>query len=78
MEVDQLAPLSSKLIKNVQNIVGTLLYYARVVEPTLSAALSEIAPRQVKGTEYVLTDFHQMLNYAASHSHTAIRFWTVI
>ena len=53
MEVDQLAPLPSTLIKYVQNVVGTLLYYERAVDLTLAATLSAITARQAKRTEYI-------------------------
>ncbi len=43
VETDTLAPLSKSKIKRVQDIVGTLLYYARAANPTLLAALSAIA-----------------------------------
>eukprot|EP00957_Ditylum_brightwellii_P162840 12400392-Ditylum_brightwellii.AAC.1 len=40
---DDSNPVSSQQIKHIQNVVGTLLYYARAVDPTLAAALSTIA-----------------------------------
>jgi hypothetical protein len=43
VETDTLAPLSKSKIKHVQDIVGTLLYYAWAINPTLLAALSAIA-----------------------------------
>ena len=76
VEMDQLAPLSPTLIKYVQNFMGTLLYYSRKVDPTLAAALSAIAARQAKGTEYILTACHQLLDYSAIHLYLAIVFLT--
>ncbi len=43
VETNTLAPLSKSKIKHVQDIVGTLLYYAWAINPTLLAALSAIA-----------------------------------
>ena len=43
-----------KKIRLVQNIVGTLLYYARAVDSTMAAALSTIASQQANGTEATL------------------------
>jgi hypothetical protein len=37
------SPLSPTELKQVQDIVDTLLYYARAADPTLLAALSTIA-----------------------------------
>ena len=42
--------LDKQQIKTVQNIVGTLLYYARAVDSTMAAALSTIASQQANGT----------------------------
>eukprot|EP00957_Ditylum_brightwellii_P073880 5613677-Ditylum_brightwellii.AAC.1 len=38
-------------IKQVQDIVSTLLYYAWAVDPTLAAALSSIASQQASATK---------------------------
>ncbi len=45
VEVDTTQPLSPKEIKRIQDIFGTLLYYAQAVDPTLLAALSAIEAR---------------------------------
>jgi hypothetical protein len=42
---DTSAPLNKTEIQHVRDIVGTLLYYARAVDPTLLATLSAIAAR---------------------------------
>ncbi len=42
VEVDTTQPLTPKEIKCIQDIFGTLLYYARVVDPTLLVALSQL------------------------------------
>ncbi len=42
VEIDTTFPLSPMELKRVQDIVGTLLYYAQAVNPTLLAALSAI------------------------------------
>eukprot|EP00804_Cyclotella_cryptica_P026161 CCRYP_013042-RA/>CCRYP_013042-RA protein AED:0.34 eAED:0.28 QI:0/0/0/1/0/0/5/0/633 len=46
--------LSPQKIKHIQQVVGTLLYYLRVVDPTLAAALSTIASQQSNGTQAVM------------------------
>ncbi len=50
MEVNSTQPLTPKEIKRIQDIVGTLLYYAGAVDPTLIATLSAIAAQQSNGT----------------------------
>jgi hypothetical protein len=43
VDIDTASPLLPTELKQVQDIVGTLLYYAQAVNPTLLAALSAIA-----------------------------------
>ena len=43
--------LNDKEINQVQNIVGSILYYAGAVDMTLFMVLSTIASEQTKGTE---------------------------
>jgi hypothetical protein len=73
VETDTLAPLSKSEIKPVQDIVGTLLYYARAVDPTLLAALSTIATRQTNGTRAIANACHQLLDYVATHPNAGLR-----
>eukprot|EP00957_Ditylum_brightwellii_P154835 11784315-Ditylum_brightwellii.AAC.1 len=51
VEEDLSEPLAKMSIERVQDIVGTLLYYARAVGPMLAAALSTIASQQATGTK---------------------------
>ncbi len=43
VDINTTSPLLPMELKQVQDIVGTLLYYARAVDPMLLAALSAIA-----------------------------------
>jgi hypothetical protein len=72
VEVDTTQPLSPKEIKRVEDIVGTLLYYARAVDPTLLTTLSAIAACQSNGTRAVADASHQLLNYVATHPNAGI------
>ena len=74
MEEENSPPLTEKEIKHVQDIVGTLLYYGRAVNPTLVAALSTIASCQARGTKALQTACHQLLDYVATHPSAGIRF----
>ncbi len=74
VEVDTTQTLSPKETKHVQDIVGTLLCYARPGDPTLLAALSAIAARQSSGTRAVAGACHQLLDYVATHPNTGIRY----
>jgi hypothetical protein len=72
VEVNTAQPLTPKEIKHIQDIVGTLLYYVRVVDPTLLAALSANAARQTNGTRVVVDACHQLLNYITTHPKAGI------
>eukprot|EP00957_Ditylum_brightwellii_P191165 14555602-Ditylum_brightwellii.AAC.1 len=51
VEKDLTELLEKMGIKQVQEIVGTLLYYACAVDPTLAAVLSTIASQQANATK---------------------------
>ena len=60
--------------KTVQEIIGTLLYYARAVDPTLLVALSTLATQQTNGTKQTMMDITHLLNYCATHPNAIIRY----
>ena len=66
--------LNEKEIKQVQKIVGSILYYARAVDMTVLMALSTIASEQTKGTERTLEKAYQVLDYLATHPNAVVRF----
>ena len=45
-DVDTSPHISKERIRHIQDVVGTLIYYARAVDPTLLATLSKIASCQ--------------------------------
>ena len=71
---DDTRKLTDKEIKQVQKIVGSILYYARAVDMTVLMALSSIASEQTKGTERTLEKAYQVLDYLASHPDAVVRF----
>ena len=58
----------------VQQVVGTFLYYARAVDPTILVALNSIAAEQANNTEATAKAVTQLLNYAATHSEVITRY----
>ena len=50
-EKDNLPHIYASRIKRIQDLVGTFEWYARSVDPTMSATMMSIASRQSKGTE---------------------------
>ncbi len=75
LEVDSSPQLDAKGIKRVQQIVGSILYYARAVDMTVLMALSAIAAEQTKATTRTLGKCMQLLDYLASNSEAKVRFY---
>jgi hypothetical protein len=67
--------LGKKGIKRVQQIVGSILYYARAVDMTCLMALSSIAIEQTKATERTMEQCTELLDYLAYHSKAKVRFY---
>jgi hypothetical protein len=61
-------------IKCVQEILGTLLFYARAVDNTMLTAIGAIATQQSKGTKQTMQAIVQLLNYCATHPNAVVRF----
>ena len=72
---DDSAKLSPREIKQVQQIVGTFLFYARAVDPTMLTALSTIATEQSQGTQNTKDKAEHFLQYAALHPDATIKFF---
>ena len=73
-DIDESPPLQPHQIKRIQQIVGVLLYYARMVDNTMLVAINTIAAAQAKGTEATLDAVTQLLNYAATHPTAVVRY----
>eukprot|EP00957_Ditylum_brightwellii_P169114 12871890-Ditylum_brightwellii.AAC.1 len=74
MQTDESNLLTAKEIKVVQDIVGTLLFYGRAVDPTIAAALSTIASQQADATEATMKACHQLLDYVTTHPNATIQY----
>jgi hypothetical protein len=73
-EPDDQPLLSAKEKTRIQQIVGTFLYYARVVDCTMLAAINDIASEQSAPTQATAEKLVQFLNYAATHPDAIVRF----
>jgi Reverse transcriptase (RNA-dependent DNA polymerase) len=71
---DQSPLLTPKDTKRIQEILGTLLYYARAVDSTLLVGLGTLASEQTKGTELTMQRITHLLNYCATHPEAAIGY----
>ena len=59
--------------KELQEIVGVFLFYARAVDPTMVTPLSKIASKQAKPTTLLLPDIERFLQYATKYPNAGQR-----
>jgi hypothetical protein len=69
---DTSPPLTKEGITRLQQIIGTLLYYARAVDSTMLVALSNLSSAQAHGTEATNNAAAQLLDYCATHPEASI------
>ena len=67
--------LSTQDTKQVQQVVGTLLYYARAIDNTILPALNDIVANQSAPTSNAAQQITQLLDYCASHPDASIKFY---
>ena len=72
-------PSSSPLLPEkertyIQSIVGSFLYYARVVDSTLLPALNELSREQNKPTISTKQKAHHLMDYVDTFPHAFLRF----
>jgi hypothetical protein len=60
--------------KRVQEIVGSFLYYAWAVDPTVLMALSKISSQESAPTENTMIRVNQFLDYMWTHPNAKIRY----
>ena len=70
---DTSAPLDDAEITRLQEVIGTLLYYARALDSTMLVALGTIASAQAKGTQATALAVTHLLIYCATHSDAIVR-----
>jgi hypothetical protein len=63
---------SPTLVTELQAIIGTLLYYARAVDPTLLPIANELASQQANATRRIRNAANHALSYCAAHSNNRI------
>jgi hypothetical protein len=71
---DETPPLTDKQCLNIQKVTGSVLYYARAVDPTVLMPLNDIATEQTKATEKTQAATNQLLDYLATHPDATIRY----
>ena len=60
--------------KYIQQVLGTFLYYACAVDPTMLVALSAIASEQASPTRATMKKVDQFLDYAASQEQVVLTY----
>jgi hypothetical protein len=73
-DVDSSPPLDKQGKKYIQEVIGTLLYYARCVDSTMLPALGSLATQQANPTQNTKKLTHQLLDYAATHPDAIITY----
>jgi hypothetical protein len=66
--------LSNKDVNKLQQLMGTLLYYSRDVDPTLIMPINVLESEQSKATEVTADKVIKLLNYCDTHPETKIRY----
>ena len=74
IELD-LPPLPPAALTRVQQVVGTLLYYARAIDSTMLVALNSIASEQASATIETTKAVDHLLDYAATHPSATVRYY---
>jgi hypothetical protein len=64
----------SEVAKYVQEVAGTLLYYARVVDSTILPALSAFATEQANPMEKTRATIKQLLDYCVTQDEVALSY----
>jgi hypothetical protein len=69
-------PLATKIQQHeLQVVVGTLLYYARTVDPSILTAIHELGSVQSQPTIQDMKKVDRVLQYVSTHQHGATRFY---
>jgi hypothetical protein len=66
--------LLDKDVNKLQQLTGTLLYYARTVDPTLIMPINVLASEQSNATEVTADRVIKVLKYCNSHPETKIPY----
>jgi hypothetical protein len=71
---DETPPLTATQCLTIQRVTGSVLYYARAVDPTVLMPLNDIATEETKATGKTQAATNQTLDYLATHLDATIRY----
>jgi hypothetical protein len=60
--------------KRIQQVVGALLYYGRVIDGTIMTAIISLDSQQATATEDTEANLTKLLNYCSTHPDATIRY----
>jgi hypothetical protein len=73
-ETEDIVSLSPKEVNRLQQLGGTLLYYARAVDPTLIMPVNVLALERTRATSETVDKIIKLLNYCATHPDATLRY----
>jgi hypothetical protein len=71
---DTTDPASDLQQKRIQKVTGTLLFYARAVNPTMLMTISTITAQQSKATQNTVKATNQLLDYCHTHPNATLKY----
>jgi hypothetical protein len=71
---DETPPLTAHQCLTIQKVTGSVLYYARAVDPTVLMPLNDNATEKTKATDKTQAATNQTLDYFATHPDATIRY----
>jgi hypothetical protein len=69
---DETPQLTAQQCLTIQKVTGSVLYYARAVDPTVLMPLNYISMEQTKATEKTQAATNQLFDYLTTHPEAAI------
>ena len=72
--IDTSTPLSLAETNTLQEIVGSLLYYARAIDVTILPAVTHLSLLQANPTQDVLQSSQRLLAYCSRYPNNALRY----
>jgi hypothetical protein len=73
LPLDTSPPLSVANIKHIQEVIGSILYYARAFDLTVMMALRKIASKHAH-TKNTMQKINQLLDCLATHLDATVQF----
>ena len=71
---EETSPLDAINVKKLQQVLGVLLFYARMVDNTLLVDLNTLSSQQSYATHTTMTKLTTLLNYCATYPDAIIRY----